>query len=150
MIVILPPQFELYVTLRTAPDTQLVLDAKVHGVFMSVHVSLLPEALLAEVAGPGLELEVHVLLVALQTEVGSEGAAAGVAVVLPLVAILVLVPDVPREIHHRLKTHRTDLLDTLMDRLDMSLQGLVGSEHGLTVLTPEHLSLLVTRLFMSL
>ena len=105
MIVILPPQFELYVTLRTAPDTQLVLDAKVHGVLMSVHVSLLPEALLAEVAGPGLELEVDVLLVPLKTKIGAEAPGADVAVVLALVTILMLVSNVSGEVKHRFETN---------------------------------------------
>lgn len=115
VIVIFSPQFKLYRTLRTAPDAELVLDAEVHRLLVPRHVPLLPEALVAQVAAPGLELEVDILLVPLEGEVGPESPGADVAVVLALVAILVLVPDVPGEIRHGLQTEGTHLLDPLVD-----------------------------------
>ena len=105
VIVIFSPEFKLYLTLRTAPDTELVFDTKVDCVLVPVHVALLPKAFVAEVAAPGLELEVDVLLVPLKTKVGSEAPGADVAVVLALVAILVLVPDVSGEVKHGFETN---------------------------------------------
>ena len=105
VVVIFSPEFKLYLTLRTAPDTELVLDTKVDRVLVPVHVTLLPKALVAEVAAPCLELEVDVLLVPLKTKIGAEAPRADVAVVFALVTILMLVSNVSGEVKHRFKTN---------------------------------------------
>ena len=53
VFVILPSQFEFYLTLGTAPHTELVLDPKMHSVLVPRHVPLLPEALVAQVTTEG-------------------------------------------------------------------------------------------------
>ena len=50
-----------------------------------------------------------------------------------LVPILMLDPHMPGQVHHRLQTKRANLLDSLMDRLNVRLQRLIGGEGGPTL-----------------
>ena len=61
-----------------------------------------------------------------------------------LVTILVLDPDMPGQVHHWLQTDRANLLDSLVDGLNVRLEGLAGGE-----LCPA-LTALVTDLFLVL
>ena len=61
-----------------------------------------------------------------------------------LVTILVLDPDVPGQVHHWLQTNRANLLDSLVNGLNVRLEGLAGGE-----LCPA-LTALVTDLFLML
>ena len=45
-----------------------------------------------------------------------------------LVPIFVLDPDMSGQVHHGLQTNRANLLDSLMDRLNVRLQRLIGGE----------------------
>ena len=61
-----------------------------------------------------------------------------------LVPILMLNPNMPRQIHHWLQTNRANLLDALVDGLNVRLEGLAGGELS------SALTALVTDLFLML
>ena len=61
-----------------------------------------------------------------------------------------LYPDVPGQIHYRLETDRADLLDSLVNGLNVRLEGLTGGELCSTVLAFVSHLFLVRRLFMPL
>ena len=67
-----------------------------------------------------------------------------------LLCILVLDPDVPGQVHHRLETDRADLLDPLVPRQDVGLEALAGGELGPAVSTLVTNLLLVRRLAVPL
>ena len=65
-----------------------------------------------------------------KVEVLPKFAVANVAVEVSLVPVLVLNPDMSGQVDHRLQTNRADLLDSLVDRLNVRLQSLIGGELG--------------------
>ena len=66
---VLPPQLEDNVALRTLPEGVLALDAEVYGVLVSRHITFLSKRFLAKITGPGLQFQMNRFLVSLETEV---------------------------------------------------------------------------------
>ena len=150
MVIIFPPEFECYVAFRTVPGVVLVLNSEMHGIFVPDHIPLFPKAFLTKITRPGFQFHVDSLLMSLQTKISPKICFTNITMKLSLATILMLVPDMSCKINHRFQTHRTDLLNAFMDRLHMSLQGLVRCEHRVAVFAFEHNLFLVKILFMLL
>ena len=67
-----------------------------------------------------------------------------------LLPILMLYPDVSGQIHYRLETERANLLDSLVNGLNVRLEGLAGCELCSAVLAFVSHLFLVRSLFMPL
>ena len=95
VLVVLSPQLEDDVALRTRPFCVLVLDSKVDRILVTQHVSLFTKSLLTQITQPSFQLHVNRVFVPLEAETGSEGTLAHVAEILLLLRIPVLGTNMP-------------------------------------------------------
>ena len=122
--IILLPQLECDVALRTRPDRVSVLDLEVNGILVSDHVSLLSKLFVTQVTRPGLHLQMLDLLVSDQNIVCSEVGITNITMKVSLFFIFVLISNMSSKIQDRLQAVGANFLDTFMNRLNVFFQTL--------------------------
>ena len=90
VLIVLSPQLEDDVALRTRPFCVLVLDSKVNCILVTQHVSLFTKSLLTQIAQPSFQLHVNRVFVPLEAETSSESTLAQVAEILFLLGVPML------------------------------------------------------------